>query len=189
MTGVYTEPQEVLPMKALPPCEISLPPCEICGQPGAGAIYFDALTIGGTASAPSVIASGRQGRCAAHRPVDVPSLAPLPPELLPDPAADSIDLSARLMRCELRYSPEQEGDAPLTLTYQIDLSAHLAPPTMRPCQVCGQPATTIIVDMLDVTPPDAVAYECRPLFPAHQFCALHDREPVTYSLNRPASAP
>jgi len=61
------------------------------------------------------------------------------------------------MRCELRYSPEQEGDAPLTLTYQIDLSAHLAPPTMRPCQVCGQPATTIIVDMLDVTPPDAVA--------------------------------
>ncbi len=98
--------------------------CEICGKPAVGAVFFDTVTISGTPEQPSVIASGRHAHCADHKPAVAPGLVLIPCKLLSDPNADAIDLSERLVCCELRYDSEHKSDASLTLTYQIDLTTH-----------------------------------------------------------------
>ena len=101
-----------------------LPTCDICGKPSVGNLYFDALTIRGTPSHPSAIASGLHARCAEHRPTELPSIVPIPPWLASDATTDFIDMTDRLVSCALSFSSEPESYTPLTLTYKVDLSPH-----------------------------------------------------------------
>lgn len=54
------------------------------------------------------------------------------------------------------------------------------------CELCGQPATDIVVDAEDITLPTDPARRYRP-HGKHYFCALHSRESITYPAKTPAT--
>lgn len=46
------------------------------------------------------------------------------------------------------------------------------------CEVCGEPATVMVADTLDVTTPDDRAQRVMPLPPIHYYCEQHQRDSV-----------
>lgn len=80
------------------------------------------------------------------------------------------------------------GDAVL-----IGQDENTQPPPLRPagpayydtlrCEVCGEKATDVVVDQLDITAVGSQAGEYRPLYPPHHFCPAHTRESSVYALN------
>jgi hypothetical protein len=80
----------------------------------------------------------------------------------------------------------------------IALDENAEPPPLRraegwgehaECEVCGAVATSYVVDALIFTALNDTGQVQRPLFPAHHYCADHNRPGFTYSLNRQDAAP